>query len=604
MARTLIRNITGITLNLPLPYGGVLPGNAATVVTDDEQTVINYLGGPAQIRFIWDVFPVNENTPIGPYTLATGALQIARAVAATETDIAFNSRKLTSVATPTNASDAATKGYVDGADAGKVPTTRAVDAGFAMTGGGQLSADVTLGFAIAPGAAGNVLTSDGAGAWTSAPSPGGGGPPTGPAGGDLSGTYPDPTVAQLNLGALGYAPANLRASFGSDVDAYSQTVIQNTNSGSNASGVLVVSNDLGNDSEFYTDFGLTSSTYSNLFDTFPEQPNSAFLTANGGFGPGDPAVNLNIGVYRGSGSTNIIYNGGLNAYVVNTSGAFSPDSAFTGGVATTDFGTAGQVLTSAGNAAPPTWQAAGGGSIYPQRPAAWGSEYLWWKLDDAPQAGASPNVAANSGSAGAASLTATTNPTGGNSNGGAFYDKSPMFGVSGPFSAVSRFRGSGNTLQGADALYQGVSAFTLSAFANINESGGAFTCNVVTKKHPSGYSVGILTLNGRVYYLIRTAGGEIAYYTATNLLTYGLPNLLSMTYDGTTIRGYLNGQEVASGAQSGAIVWATGAGSEWEIGQISGGIERYDIWDVRAAPTVRSAAQLLADYKTGMGFNY
>jgi hypothetical protein len=328
------------------------------------------------------------------------------------------------------------------------------------------------------------------------------------------------------------------------------------------------------------------------------------LTANGGFDPGAPAVNLNIGVYRGSGSTNIIYNGGLNAYVVNTSGALSPDSAFTGGAVTTDFGTAGHVLTSAGNAAPPTWQPAGGGSIYPQRPAAWGSEYLWWKLDDAPQAGASPNVAANSGSAGAASLTATNNPTGGNSNGGAFYDKSPMFGVSGPFSAVSRFRGSGNTLQGADALYQGVSAFTLSAWVNISESGGVFTCNVATKKHPSGYSVGLLTLGGRAYYLVRTAGGEITYYTAANLLTYGLPNLLSLTYDGTTVRGYLNGQEVVSGAQSGSIVWATGAGSEWEIGQISGGIERYDIWDVRSAPSVRSAAQLLADYKTGMGFSY
>lgn len=253
-----------------------------------------------------------------------------------------------------------------------------------------------------------------------------------------------------------------------------------------------------------------------------------------------------------------------------------------------------------GTAWTPTAITSGGGS--PAMPAAWGTEYLWWKLDDAPQSGATPNTAANSGGAGTATLTATTNATGSNSNGGAFYDKSPMFGVSGLFSTIARFRGSYNTLQGADAIYSGTNAFTMTAWVNISESGGSFVCNVVCKRHTSGYSTLITTLGGRLYYTIRTGAGEVTYYSAGNLALYGAPMMLALTYDGATIRGYLNGEEVVSGAQTGSIAWTTGASSYWEIGQPFGGIERYDVWDVRVAPVVRTPAELYADWQTGMGY--
>jgi hypothetical protein len=225
-------------------------------------------------------------------------------------------------------------------------------------------------------------------------------------------------------------------------------------------------------------------------------------------------------------------------------------------------------------------------------------------LDDAPQSGATPNAAANSGSAGSGTLTATTNATGGNSNGGAFYDKTPIFGVPGPFGTLARFRGSTNTLKGADTLYSGTSAFTLSAWANVGEAGGSFQCDIVKKKHTSGFSVAIQSLGGRLYYTVRTPSGELTYYTAQYVMLFGAPVMLALTYDGANLRGYLNGQEVVAGALSGNIEWTTGVGSEWEIGQPIGGIERYDIWDVRSAPSVRSAAQLLADYKTGSGYSY
>ena len=243
-------------------------------------------------------------------------------------------------------------------------------------------------------------------------------------------------------------------------------------------------------------------------------------------------------------------------------------------------------------------------SIYPQMPPAWTTEYLWWKLNDAPQPLGAPNQAANSGSAGGATLTATANPPVNNSNGGAFYDKTPMFGVSGQYSTIARFRGSTNTLQGADAIYTGTTAVTLSAWVNISESGGGFICDIVKKKHPLGMSVGIQSVGGRAYYTVLTGAGSVAAYSAQYILGYGFTVNLAMTYDGTNIRGYINGQEVVSVAQTGNIVWLTGAGNEWEIGQPTGGIERYDIWDVRFSDSVRSAAQLLADYKTGSGFSY
>lgn len=243
-------------------------------------------------------------------------------------------------------------------------------------------------------------------------------------------------------------------------------------------------------------------------------------------------------------------------------------------------------------------------SIYPQMPPAWTTEYLWWKLNDAPQPLGAPNQAANSGSAGVATLTATANPPVNNSNGGAFYDKTPMFGVSGQYSTIARFRGSTNTLQGADAIYTGTTAVTLSAWVNISESGGGFICDIVKKKHPLGMSVGIQSVGGRAYYTVLTGAGSVAAFSAQYILGYGFTVNLAMTYDGTNIRGYINGQEVVSVAQTGNIVWLTGAGNEWEIGQPTGGIDRYDIWDVRFSDSVRSAAQLLSDYKTGSGFSY
>lgn len=114
MARTIIRNISGQTLTLPLPYHGVLQGGAATVVAEDEATAIAYLGGNDLIGYIWDVFPVNENELVGPVVLEDGATSVIRALAAAPAPVGVNGQRVTGLGAPSAASDAATKAYVDG----------------------------------------------------------------------------------------------------------------------------------------------------------------------------------------------------------------------------------------------------------------------------------------------------------------------------------------------------------------------------------------------------------------------------------------------------------------------------------------------------------
>jgi hypothetical protein len=293
-------------------------------------------------------------------------------------------------------------------------------------------------------------------------------------------------AATVNFGTLTYEPSNLLASFGSDVNGYSQTVFQNSNSGVNAARALVVTNDIGTDTEYFADFGITSSTYGNSYDTFPEQANSVFLTANGGFDEGDPAVNLNIGVYRGSGSTNIIYNEGLNAYLINTAGALSPRSAFASGVVTTDFGTVGYVLTSAGNNAPPIWQPSSGGGAY--LPLAGGT------LDAGSKVTFASSTTSNAGlSLGATLGTAPTSPVQGDiwttSTGAAFIatnSVSQQFITSAPQTDV--------TIQPSNAGTARTISITAGTATTASGSGGAFI--LAAGQGASGGNGGTLTLRG------------------------------------------------------------------------------------------------------------
>jgi len=133
--------------------------------------------------------------------------------------------------------------------------------------------------------------------------------------------------------------------------SYLQTVIQNSSGTAGASTNYVLSNDLGTDSTYYGEFGMNSSVYSGA--SIPAD----FFSINNGlyFSGHDGDITVGSGngfkTYLAWGAT------GGSAHVINASGAIGLNTNLAAGAGsgTTNFGTAGYVMTSAGNAATPTW---------------------------------------------------------------------------------------------------------------------------------------------------------------------------------------------------------------------------------------------------------
>ena len=135
--------------------------------------------------------------------------------------------------------------------------------------------------------------------------------------------------------------------------SYLQTIIQNKSGTAGASTNYVLSNDLGTDSTYYGEFGMNSSVYSS------GTPSDFFSINNGIYFSGHDG-DLSVG--SGNGYKTYLTWGtvGQSAHVINASGAlgFSTNLGTTPALSgTTGFGTSGQVLTSAGSSAAPTWSA-------------------------------------------------------------------------------------------------------------------------------------------------------------------------------------------------------------------------------------------------------
>jgi hypothetical protein len=167
------------------------------------------------------------------------------------------------------------------------------------------------------------------------------------------------TVPQLATSAttsttpvLSFNASNSNYAAGATISgSYLQTLLQNKSNTAGASTNYVLSNDLGTDSTYYGEFGINSSVYS------ASTPSDFFSINNGIYFSGhDGDITVGSGngfkTYMAWGTT------GQSAHVINASGALGLSTnlgttpALSG---TTGYGTSGQVLTSAGSAAAPTW---------------------------------------------------------------------------------------------------------------------------------------------------------------------------------------------------------------------------------------------------------
>jgi hypothetical protein len=151
---------------------------------------------------------------------------------------------------------------------------------------------------------------------------------------------------------LGFNASNTNLALGAAISgSYLQAVMQNTSATAGASTNFAVSNNLGTDSSYYGEFGMNSSVFS---ATTPVD----FFSINNGiyFSGHDGDVTVGSGngykTYFAWGTT------GQSAHVINVTGAIGLNTNLgttPAGSGTTNFGTSGQVLTSAGSAATPTW---------------------------------------------------------------------------------------------------------------------------------------------------------------------------------------------------------------------------------------------------------
>ena len=161
---------------------------------------------------------------------------------------------------------------------------------------------------------------------------------------------------------LTFNASNSGFSSGASVSgSYLQAVLQNKSGTAGASTNYVLSNDLGTDSTYYGEFGMNSSVYSGA-----GVPSDFFSINNGIYFSGHDG-DISIGSGNGKNLYFAWGSSGQYAHVINVSGAIGLNTNLAAGTGsgTTNYGTTGQVITSQGSSAAPTWTtlSIGGGTF-------------------------------------------------------------------------------------------------------------------------------------------------------------------------------------------------------------------------------------------------
>jgi hypothetical protein len=190
-------------------------------------------------------------------------------------------------------------------------------------------------------------------------------------------TYISTSSSTSTTPTLSFNASNAPFAAGATISgSYLQHMLQNKSATAGASVNYVLSNDSGTDSTYYGEFGMNSSVFST------STPADYFSINNGIYFSGHDG-DVTIGSGNGFKSYFAWGTTGQSAHVINATGAIGLSTNLgttpaTSG--TTGFGTSGQVLTSAGSSAAPTWttptaQTYPGSGIPNSTGSAWGTSY-------------------------------------------------------------------------------------------------------------------------------------------------------------------------------------------------------------------------------------